>query len=73
MVKVTSSGQALGGTIEGLDLAQPLAGAAYDLILRSLGEHGVIRFPRQQLTARDLRDFSARFGKLETNVASTHY
>jgi len=73
MMKVTDSGQALGATIEGLDLAQPLPGEACDLILRTLGERGVVRFPSQQLTARQLADFSARFGKLETNVASTHY
>jgi taurine dioxygenase len=72
MLKVTRSGQTLGATIEGLDLAQPLAGEALDLILRSLGEYGVIRFPRQQLTARELRDFSARFGKLEINVANAY-
>ena len=72
-MKVTDSGQALGATIEGLDLAQPLSDAACDHVLRVLGERGVIRFPGQALTARQLADFSARFGKLETNVASTHY
>jgi len=72
-VKVTGSGQALGATIDGLDLAQPLSDEAFDLVLRALGDYGVIRFPRQTLTARQLADFSARFGKLETNVASTHF
>ena len=72
-MKVTGSGQALGATIEDLDLAQPLSDAAFDAVLRALGEHSVIRFPRQALTARQLADFSARFGKLETNVASTHF
>ena len=72
-MKVTGSGQALGATIEDLDLAQPLSDAAFDAVLHALGEHSVIRFPRQALTARQLADFSARFGKLETNVASTHF
>ena len=72
-MKVTGSGQALGATIEGLDLAQPLSDAAFDAVLHALGEHSVIRFPSQALTARQLADFSARFGKLETNVASTHF
>ena len=72
-MKVTNSGHALGATIEGLDLAQPLSGDAYGEVLRTLGERGVVRFPKQKLTARQLADFSARFGKLETNVASTHY
>jgi taurine dioxygenase len=73
MLKITGSGHALGATIEGLDLAQPLSAESYDLVLHALGDHGVIRFPRQQLTGRELRDFSARFGEVETNVASTHF
>ena len=64
-MKVVGSGQALGATIEGIDLAQPLPDAAYERIVQALGEHGVIRFPRQQLTGRQLRDFSARFGELD--------
>jgi taurine dioxygenase len=32
-----------------------------------------VRFPDQRLTARQLADFSARFGQLETNVASAPY
>jgi len=73
MLRIIGSGHALGATIEGLDLAQPLSAESYDLVLRALGEHGVIRFPRQKLTGRELRDFSARFGEVETNVASTHF
>lgn len=72
-MKVTGSGQTLGATIDGLDLAQPLSGEAFDFVLRALGDYGVIRFPRQTLTARQLADFSARFGNLATNVASTHF
>lgn len=72
MVKVTGRGQILGATIAGLDLAQPLSGDRFDLIVRSLGENGVVRFPRQQLSARELADFSARFGKLEINVANAY-
>ena len=70
MANVTASGETLGATIEGLDLAQPLAGDAFDLVLRALGEYGVVRFPRQQLSSRQLADFSARFGELEINVAN---
>ena len=73
MIRITSSGQSLGATIEGLDLAQPLADETHQRVVRALGRYGVIRFPRQQLTGRELRDFSARFGELETNVASTQY
>jgi taurine dioxygenase len=71
-VRVIPSGQTLGATIEGLDLAQPLQDAEFDAVLRALGEHGVIRFPRQHLSGRDLANFSARFGKLEINVANSY-
>ena len=69
-MKVIGSGQSLGATIEGLDLAKPLSDGDFDAVLRALGERGVVRFPRQKLTGRELADFSARFGKLEINVAN---
>jgi taurine dioxygenase len=72
-MKVTPSGQALGATIDRLDLAQPLSADTFETVLGALGKYGVIRFPRQVLTARQLADFSAHFGRLETNVASTNY
>ena len=42
-------------------------------MFKHLGDHGVLRFPNQNLTARQLRDFSAQFGELEINVASGPY
>ena len=72
MVNVIPSGQSLGATIEGLDLARPLSGEKFEAVLSALGKHGVIRFPRQQLTGRQLADFSARFGDLEVNVAGRY-
>jgi taurine dioxygenase len=71
-MKMTSSGQTLGATIEGLDLAKPLSQEEFDTVLSALGECGVVRFPRQRLTGRQLADFSARFGKLEINVANAY-
>jgi len=72
MLKVIPSGQTLGAAIEGLDLSQPLPDEEFDVVLRTLGEHGVIRFPRQKLSGRDLANFSARFGELEVNVANSY-
>jgi len=69
-MKVTKSGETLGATIEGLDLARPLSQGEFDEVLRALGRFGVVRFPRQELSGRQLADFSARFGKLEINVAN---
>lgn len=72
-MKVTPSGEALGATIEGLDLSAPLAQEALVGVIQALGRHGVVRFPRQTLTGRQLRDFSAQLGELEINVGSQGY
>jgi taurine dioxygenase len=69
-MKVTGTGQTLGATIEELDLARPLSQSEFDRVLRALGRFGVVRFPRQELSGRQLADFSARFGELEINVAN---
>ncbi len=71
MLEVIPSGKILGATITGLDLARPLSNDALAAVRQALGAHGVLRFPKQQLTAQQLVDFSARFGKLEINVANS--
>src|SRR6185503_10338383 len=73
MVKVIPSGESLGASIEGLDLARPLPPDQLKQVLKALGEHSVLRFPRQKLTGRELRDFSAQLGDLEINVGSAGY
>lgn len=70
MIEIIPSGQVLGATVEGLNLSRPLADDALERITQALGEHGVLRFPQQRLDAKMLRDFSARFGELEINVAN---
>jgi taurine dioxygenase len=70
---VTPDGKILGATVEGLDLARPLSSHDLETVLKTLGEYGVLRFPRQQMTGRQLRDCSAQFGELEINVASGAY
>jgi taurine dioxygenase len=71
-MKVKPSGANLGATIEDLNLAKALANEEVDEILGALGKYGVIRFPLQQLSGRQLADFSARFGELEINVANAY-
>jgi taurine dioxygenase len=71
-MKVTDSGKMLGATIEDLDLAKPFSREEFDGVVRVLGERGVVRFPGQKLTGRQLADFSARFGELEINVANSY-
>jgi taurine dioxygenase len=69
-MKITPSGKALGATIEGLDLAQALSGDRFKQILRALGAHGVLCFPRQKLETDAFAGFGRLFGDLEINVAN---
>jgi taurine dioxygenase len=71
-MKVVASGKQLGATVEALDLAQTLSDEQIETLIASLGQHGVLRFPNQKLNATQLRDFSARFGELEINVANAY-
>jgi taurine dioxygenase len=70
-LEIIPSGQGLGATVEGADLARSLSEKEVEIIEKNLGAYGVLKFPRQQLTGPQLRDFSARFGKLEINVANS--
>jgi len=72
-MKVIPSGESLGATIEGLDLSRPLDPAIRQSVVNALGKHGVLRFPRQKLTGRELREFSAQLGELEINVGSAGF
>jgi alpha-ketoglutarate-dependent taurine dioxygenase len=56
-----------------MDLSRPLEDEEVESIILALGRHGVVCFPRQKLTARQQKDFAARFGELEVNVASGPY
>jgi taurine dioxygenase len=72
MFAVTPSGKALGATVLGLDLSKALAETDVTAIVRALGDHSVLRFPAQDLSAANLRNFSSRFGELEINVANAY-
>src|SRR5213596_1490692 len=72
MARVIPSGQSLGASVEGLDLSRPLSAQEFEFALNALAEHGVLRYPRQELSALQLRDFSARWGELEINVANMY-
>ena len=72
-MQLIPTGRMLGARIEGLDLARPLDEREVEGIIQALGRYGVVSFPRQRLTAREHRDFAARFGELEINVASGAY
>ena len=71
MPNVIPSGHTLGATIEGLNLAR-LSDGEFDAAIKALGDYGVLRFPRQELSATELKAFSERFGDLEINVANAY-
>ncbi|HXI38154.1 MAG TPA: TauD/TfdA family dioxygenase [Burkholderiales bacterium] len=72
-MKLVPSGRSLGATVEGLDLSAALAAKEIEDLVQALGRHSVLRFPRQSLSGKQVRDFAARFGELEINVASGAY
>jgi taurine dioxygenase len=72
-MQLIPTGRTLGAKIEGMDLSRPLEDEEVESIILALGRHGVVCFPRQKLTARQQKDFAARFGELEVNVASGPY
>jgi taurine dioxygenase len=69
---IEPTGEILGATVRGVDLARPLSDADFSTILRALGGHGVLRFPDQRLDTAALRDFSRRFGSIQEMLAGFH-
>jgi taurine dioxygenase len=69
-MKIHPSGKALGARIKGVDLAQPVSDSDFKQMLRALGEHGVLCFPRQRLETEEFARFGRMFGELEINVAN---
>ena len=72
MATIEPTGEILGATITGVDLARPLSAGDFAAILRALGRYGVLRFPAQRLEAAALRDFSGRFGRIQTMLSGYH-
>ena len=68
MTEIEPSGQTLGATVRGIDLARVLGDEDFAAVLLALGRHGVLRFPAQRLGAVALRDFSRRFGRIQATL-----
>jgi taurine dioxygenase len=69
-MKLTPTGQTLGATIDDLKLSEKLDEEEIEAVMQALGRYGVLRFPRQELGAAELKRFSAQLGDLEINVAN---
>lgn len=72
-MKLVPKKSCLGATIYDIDLSQPLSQDQYSFIENALGEYGVVSFPKQDLTSKQLRDYAENFGTLELNVANMFY
>jgi taurine dioxygenase len=72
MTTIQPTGEILGATVRGIDLARTLSEADFALILLALGRHGVLCFPDQHLDAPALRDFSQRFGSIQHMLTGFH-
>jgi taurine dioxygenase len=70
---IKPTGEALGARIFGVDLSKLVSDGDFKIILRALGEHGVIVFPRQTIETEDLARFGKMFGDLEINVANLYH
>jgi taurine dioxygenase len=71
-MNIIESGQILGARVDHLDLSQPLSEPDFKTLEHALGRYGVLSYPRQHLSSLALRDFAARFGQLEINVANAY-
>lgn len=71
MIRVEPLDQAVGAKVHGLDLSHRMTDAEFQEVLTALGDYGYVCFPGQDITPAQLKDFSARFGTLEVNVAGT--
>jgi alpha-ketoglutarate-dependent taurine dioxygenase len=69
---IEPTGEILGATVRGIDLSRPLGDHDFGTMLVALGEHGVLRFPDQKIDAAALRDFSARFGRIQATSGEFH-
>ena len=72
-MRITPNNAPLGARIDQIDLNTPLSSEAFRMVLRALGEYGVLCFPGQDVTPDHHAAFGRLFGELEVNVAAAHY
>lgn len=63
---ITPRSASIGATVTQVDLYQPLSNHCFAGLLKALAEFKVLCFPKQTIDALELRNFSARFGSLQT-------
>ena len=65
-MQITPRSTSIGATVTQIDLAQAISHKDFAQLLLALTKHKVLCFPKQSIDAPELRDFSARFGSLQT-------
>ena len=65
MIRIEPGSEVLGAKVSGVDLRQPLSKSDFAALLRALGNHGVLRFPDQLISATELKRLSEQFGELQ--------
>jgi taurine dioxygenase len=63
---VTPQTASIGAAVTEIDLRKPLSDRDFAELLKALASYKVLCFPKQSIDAPELRDFSARFGSLQT-------
>ena len=63
----------LGAEVTGVDVSEPLDDATIAEIRNAWLEHSVLCFPNQDIGAKELSQFSARFGELDDNERTSDY
>ena len=71
-IKVEKNTPAIGATISKVDLSAPLSNQQFDEIHDALLRHSVIFFHDQNLTPDQQKDFSRRFGPLQSHAYIPH-
>ena len=62
----------LGAAVRGANLTQALSAPDFATVLEALGRYSVLCFKQQSISPQNLRDFSARFGGLQTGLSGMH-
>ncbi|MEQ1814038.1 MAG: TauD/TfdA family dioxygenase [Candidatus Nitrotoga sp.] len=73
MMNIQPTREVLGATVTGIDLRRPLAHDDFVTLLKALGDHGVLRFPEQLISAVELKQFSENFGSLHVLSAAKYF
>ena len=68
MIKVERAGRALGASVSGVNLGEPLDDGTFQAVREALNEHSVLVFPGQAVEPPAHIEFSSRFGELKRHV-----